>query len=53
MTDKTEVQETKYRGYVLTHNEVACDIWKGDEWVCQEPNLDKAKAVIDEWHNAP
>lgn len=42
------VQEIRYRGYVITYDEVGADIWwEGIEWVTAEPTVPEAKQTID------
>ena len=38
-----------YRGYVIVYDDVAADIWQGENWICQEGSYDSAKTIIDTW----
>jgi hypothetical protein len=49
----TPVHETVYyRGYALVHEQGACDIWFGPDWiecVYSANALADAKAKVDDW----
>lgn len=51
-----ELQTTEYRGYTIVTNDLGSDVWIQSLYLSTEHgpmSLDKAKRVIDEWHNAP
>lgn len=43
----------RYRGYTLVADDVAVDIWFGDQWIGQSPSEAAAREQVDGFLYAP